>query len=114
MTTTNVPGGVAALARLCDLLGPPIADGITSVSAYSGVGPIASWTVGTGDSAAYLAAQIDAQVGPIDWMIHTYDGPMREIREGMSHGVSLTVVTDTDLLHADGTTTPALAEGVSA
>ena len=104
MTTTNVPGGVAALARLCDLLGPPIADGITSVSAYSGVGPIASWTVGTGDSAAYLAAQIDAQVGPIDWMIHTYpDDHVIEIRSGMAHGVSLSVVTDTDL-----------AEGVSA
>ena len=109
MTTTNVPGGVAALRTLCDLLGPPIADGITSVSAYSGVGPIASWTVGTGDSAAYLAAQIEAQVGPIDWMIHTYDGPMREIREGMSHGVSLSVVTDTDLLSDDGRTLTAVS-----
>ena len=114
MTTTNVPGGVATLARLCDLLGPPLADGIASADTYDGCGPTATWRVGTGDSAAYLAAQIDAQVGPVDWMIYTYDGPVREIRSGMSHGVSLSVVTGSDLLHADGTTTPALDEGVSA
>lgn len=98
----SVPDGITALRTLCDLLGPPLAAGIEVATAYDGIGPNASWRVGTGDSALYLVAQIDAQVGPIDWMIYTYDGPVREIRAGMSHGVSLSVVTDT-----------ALAEGVS-
>ena len=110
MTTTNVPGGVAALARLCDLLGPPIAAGIEVATAYDGIGPTASWRVGTGDSALYLAAQIDAQVGPVDWLLHTYPGEaVTEIRSGMAHGVRMSVVTDTDLLSDDGRTLTAVS-----
>ena len=101
MTTDNipdtVPDGIAALRDLCDALSPELAAGIQVATAYDGVGPTASWRVGTGDSALYLAAQIDAQVGPVDWMIHTYDDHVTDIRSGMSHGVRMSVVTDTDL-----------------
>ena len=94
----SVPDGITALRTLCDLLGPPLAAGIEVATAYDGIGPNASWRVGTGDSALYLAAQIDAQVGPVDWMIHTYtDDHVTDIRSGMSHGVRMSVVTDTDL-----------------
>ena len=112
--TDTVPDGIAALRDLCDALSPELAAGIQRASAYEGVGPTATWRVGTGDAHLHLVAQIDAQVGPIDWMLSTYpDDHVIEIRSGMAHGVLVSVVTDTDLLHADGTTTPALAEGVS-
>lgn len=114
MTTDNitdtVPDGITALRTLCDLLGPPLAAGIEVATAYDGIGPTASWRVGTGDSGLYLAAQIDAQVGPIDWLLHTYPGEaVTEIRSGMAHGVRMSVVTDTDLLSDDGRTLTAVS-----
>ena len=107
MTTDNipdsVPDGITALRTLCDLLGPHLAAGIDVATAYYGIGPNASWRVGTGDSALYLAAQIDAQVGPVGWLLHTYPGEaVTEIRSGMAHGVRMSVVTDTDLDAYDG------------
>ena len=109
--TDTVPDGIAALRDLCDALSPELAAGIQRASAYEGVGPTATWRVGTGDAHLHLAAQIDAQVGPIDWMLSTYpDDHVIEIRSGMSHGVSLSVVTDTDLDAYDGLA----AEAVSA
>ena len=115
MTTDNipdsVPDGITALRTLCDLLGPHLAAGIEVATAYYGIGPNASWRVGTGDSALYLVAQIDAQVGTIDWMLDTYPGEaVTEIRSGMAHGVRMSVVTDTDLDAYDGLA----AEAVSA
>ena len=108
--TDTVPDGIAALRTLCDLLGPPLAAGIEVATAYDGIGPNASWRVGTGDSALYLVAQIDAQIGPIDWMLHTYPGEaVTEIRSGMAHGVRMSVVTDTGLDAYDGRTLTAVS-----
>ena len=109
--TDTVPDGIAALRDLCDALSPDLAAGIQCASAYEGIGPTATWRVGTGDAHLHLVAQIDAQVGPVDWLLHTYPGEaVTEIRSGMAHGVRLAVVTDTDLDAYDGLA----AEAVSA
>ena len=109
--TDTVPDGIAALRDLCDALSPDLAAGIQCASAYEGVGPTATWRVGTGDAHLHIVAQIDAQVGTIDWMLDTYPGEaVTEIRSGMAHGVHMSVVTDTDLDAYDGLT----AEAVSA
>ena len=108
--TDTVPDGIAALRDLCDALSPELAAGIQCASAYEGVGPTATWRVGTGDAHLHLVAQIDAQVGPVDWLLHTYPGEaVTDIRSGMSHGVRMSVVTDTDLLSDDGRTLTAVS-----
>ena len=108
--TDTVPDGIAALRDLCDALSPELAAGIQCASAYEGVGPTATWRVGTGDAHLHLVAQIDAQVGPIDWMLDTYPGEaVTEIRSGMAHGVRMSVVTDIDLLSDDGRTLTAVS-----
>ena len=108
--TDTVPDGIAALRDLCDALSPELAAGIQCASAYEGVGPTATWLVGTGDAHLHLVAQIDAQVGPIDWMLDTYPGEaVTEIRSGMAHGVRMSVVTDIDLLSDDGRTLTAVS-----
>ena len=108
--TDTVPDGIAALRDLCDALSPELAAGIQCASAYECTGPTATWRVGTGDANLHLVAQIDAQVGPIDWLLHTYPGEaVTDIRSGMSHGVRLAVVTDTDLLSDDGRTLTAVS-----
>ena len=109
--TDTVPDGIAALRDLCDALSPDLAAGIQCANAYEGTGPTATWRVGTGDAHLHLVAQIDAQVGPIGWLLHTYPGEaVTEIRSGMAHGVRMSVVTDTDLDAYDGLA----AEAVSA
>ena len=109
--TDTVPDGIAALRDLCDALSPDLAAGIQCASAYEGVGPTATWRVGTGDAHLHIVAQIDAQVGPIGWLLDTYPGEaVTEIRSGMAHGVRMSVVTDTDLDADDGLA----AEAVSA
>ena len=109
--TDTVPDGIAALRDLCDALSPELAAGIQCASAYEGVGPTATWRVGTGDAHLHIVAQIDAQIGPIGWLLDTYPGEaVTEIRSGMAHGVRMSVVTDTDLDADDGLA----AEAVSA
>lgn len=109
--TDTVPDGIAALRDLCDALSPDLAAGIQCASAYEGVGPTATWRVGTGDAHLHIVAQIDAQVGPIGWLLDTYPGEaVTEIRSGMAHRVRMSVVTDTDLDADDGLA----AEAVSA
>lgn len=109
--TDTVPDGIAALRDLCDALSPDLAAGIQCASVYEGVGPTATWRVGTGDAHLHIVAQIDAQVGPIGWLLDTYPGEaVTEIRSGMAHRVRMSVVTDTDLDADDGLA----AEAVSA
>ena len=109
-TTDTVPDGIAALRDLCDALSPDLAAGIQCANAYEGTGPTATWRVGTGNAHLHLVAQIDAQIGPIDWLLDTYPGEaVTEIRSGMAHGVRMSVVTDTDLLSDDGRTLTAVS-----